>query len=621
MDAFKAVKDCIEADLSCPLYRFPGVSSYTDIVHLPPPDIASRISSFVHLSNLYDTRSGCWKGFSRRPKSQNAFCSRIATILKKVIHFFDIKHRQVIWEKSKDIDFCFTSHPQLMVVGRRGPSFKNYDFPTQLDYEACATPFTIRLETQEFRTQEFAVQTGIFAQYCFSKQHNRRFVYSYSISETYITLYQFDRHGCVYSRCINYHQFPEIFIRWLIAATSPDEVVLGFNPTIKWRGDRRFMQTLDVEFQAIEFEISPMEMSWGASPNLVGPGTTYWRVQELSYPYIIKEEWRLLSGPREEEFLVAAKGLSGVVQMISYETGEKISALRWGISDPHLKDRQFIRIVVTEHSGRSIEHFQSKVELLHAIRDAISGHRNLWRVGIVHRGINPTTIVYGVEGSQPGNRGVLATLDKATWIKTPKSQTDFDGDHTAFTSLNALRIGNYHHDYLDDLQSFFYVLAWICIAYDGPGKRKSTLPQMLQSWSKRSDHSFIREKSAHHVGFERHFAQNVSPYFGDVFTNLLRDLHNIFWHVKPGATFAAPLPGCNYNPEEIYDRFLSAIDVALSALKSDTPRSTVPPAKVSPPKQIKREKRKRSAELDEIDDFPWKKRLRSYRAANTARAR
>ncbi|KAF8648210.1 hypothetical protein AX16_006349 [Volvariella volvacea WC 439] len=183
-------------------------------------------------------------------------------------------------------------------------------------------------------------------------------------------------------------------------------------------------------------------------------------------------------------------------------------------------------------------------------------------------------------------------------------------------SVNVLRIEAHLHDYLDDLQSFFYVLAWICIAYDGPGQRKSTLPQILRAWSTLSRCSFFVDKSAHHMEFEQHFAQNVSPYFGDVFVSLLRNLHNIFWQVDQKATFAAPRPGHDYNPEEVYDRYLAAIDVALSALQPDSIKSITASAIDHPTKVLvlprsKSEKRKRSVEQDEIGDLPWKNRIES----------
>ncbi|KAF8648195.1 hypothetical protein AX16_006334 [Volvariella volvacea WC 439] len=372
MELLQNVKDCVEADLIRDSYLYSGVTAYTNVVLVPPPDIAPRINTFIKESNLYNSRTRRWKGMPQCIRSQNALCSRIELIMQAIVEFFGIQNRWVIWEESKDIEMCYTMNPQLMVVGRNGTSFKNKEFSTHLDYEACMTPFAVRRDHPDFNIERLAVQAGIFARHCFNIQRNRRFVYSFVIVQNDVILFQFDRHGGIYSKAINYHESPEIFVRWLLAAVSPDEVLLGFNLTTKWREGRRFIQTLDAQSQPVEFEVSLREMSWRSSSSIVGPGRIYWNTESSSDRYVIKEEWRLLSDPREEEFLVAARGLDGVTQLISYETGETISSLRWGFAGSRLQDRRFIRIIVAEHSGRSIKPFTSSVELLTALQDAVS---------------------------------------------------------------------------------------------------------------------------------------------------------------------------------------------------------------------------------------------------------
>ncbi|KAF8648188.1 hypothetical protein AX16_006327 [Volvariella volvacea WC 439] len=557
-----------------------------------------------------------WKGIPQRQMSQRKLCFQIATITQEIIRFFGIEDRKVIWELTNAGEF--TMQPELMVVGRRGTSFNNGEFPPELDYNACATPISVRSQSWGIEMDRRALQTGIYARSCFKIQRNRRFVYSFFIDENLITLFQFDRKGAIYSKPIRYHDFPEIFVRWLLAAVSSDEAMLGFDMTTKWKGDRRVIQTLDTQGQAVECEVSPMSTNEDASGGIVGSGTTYWQVQNSPNPYVIKEEWRLLSDPREEEFLARAQGLDGVVQLVSYETGEKISAVRWGIMDPKSNDRQLIRIMVSQHSGRFIEHFKSRRELLCSFRDAVAGHRNLWRAGILHRNVNPSTIVYGTESHKPGNRGILVDLDKAMWINQPKPFSKALNRRVEFISLNVLRSGR--HSYLDDLQSFFYVLSWICIAYEGPGQRRTTLPQMLQSWSDYTDFAYVKGKSAHHASFDEHFPPNVSPYFGDVFVKLLRELHTALW--------PASLHTCTQNAEELYNACLSAIDAALEGVETTSsptvvvPPRAVPPTPVpTPPRPVKTEKRKRSPEQEEIDDFSWKKRLRSSRNNGEKRER
>ena len=94
------------------------------------------------------------------------------------------------------------------------------------------------------------------------------------------------------------------------------------------------------------------------------------------------------------------------------------------------------------------------------------------------------------------DRGVIIDLDMA--IELDRTSSLFDTDFKtvsrllcllcrfevychlqgtrAFQSLNVLHSYELEHEstphsYMDDLESFFYILCWICCGYDGPGKR------------------------------------------------------------------------------------------------------------------------------------------------------
>lgn len=93
--------------------------------------------------------------------SQNKLCSQIATITQEIIRLFGVMDRKVTWEPTNAGEF--TMNPELMVVGRSGTSFKNRDFPPELDYNACATPIAVRSQSLGIKIGTRAVQTGIFA--------------------------------------------------------------------------------------------------------------------------------------------------------------------------------------------------------------------------------------------------------------------------------------------------------------------------------------------------------------------------------------------------------------------------------------------------------------------------
>ena len=83
------------------------------------------------------------------------------------------------------------------------------------------------------------------------------------------------------------------------------------------------------------------------------------------------------------------------------------------------------------------------------------------------------------------------------------------------------------HDHLDDLESFFYVLCWICFGFSGPGKKLDPLPKTLQKWESTDPESAADAKQS--MLFKRlSWAGVCTPFFGDIFQELLQDLHGFF---------------------------------------------------------------------------------------------
>ncbi|KAF8905732.1 hypothetical protein CPB84DRAFT_1844736 [Gymnopilus junonius] len=129
---------------------------------------------------------------------------------------------------------------------------------------------------------------------------------------------------------------------------------------------------------------------------------------------------------------------------------------------------------------RKIEYFESPQEILAAIFDAISEHQRVWKCsGTIHGNINPDTLFIGSSSPNTRERG---------FIKPP---TPYDQANPMFQSVNALSRTVLHRsnalplDYLDDLESFYYVIAWLALAYIGPGRRLSRqdFPDVLKHWA------------------------------------------------------------------------------------------------------------------------------------------
>ena len=142
---------------------------------------------------------------------------------------------------------------------------------------------------------------------------------------------------------------------------------------------------------------------------------------------------------------------------------------------------------------------------------------------------------------------------------------------------DTLGSGDYDFDYLDDLESFFYLISYFCFAYIGPGPTnllpESSWPSHLSRWAShpRCPDS-INEKAKlllHGNGFG---FRKAPQYFGGFALDDL--LGHLCGHLQSGVRRVREL-GRQRTPREIledsavdYERFLDSIDQTIVILES-----------------------------------------------------
>ncbi|KAL2175530.1 uncharacterized protein P884DRAFT_286564 [Thermothelomyces heterothallicus CBS 202.75] len=123
------------------------------------------------------------------------------------------------------------------------------------------------------------------------------------------------------------------------------------------------------------------------------------------------------------------------------------------------------RRVILSNYGIPIYEASSRQVLLAALADCIEGHKSLrQKAGLLHRDISLNNLMIDKD-----NRGFLIDLDLA--IDERRVGTSGAKGKTgtwAFMAVGALR--GEQHSFMHDLESFFWVLFWICIHFDGPKK-------------------------------------------------------------------------------------------------------------------------------------------------------
>ena len=135
-------------------------------------------------------------------------------------------------------------------------------------------------------------------------------------------------------------------------------------------------------------------------------------------------------------------------------------------------NRVHLRVTTSDY-GKTLCKASSRAAVLSALEGAISGYESLsTQAGILHRDISIGNILMNEEDNNPSWRPFLIDLDLAIKERQqgPSGARGKTGTR-AFMAIGVL-LGERHsfmHEPADlDLESFFWVLFWICVHYDGP---------------------------------------------------------------------------------------------------------------------------------------------------------
>ncbi|KAG6171095.1 hypothetical protein E4U11_001192 [Claviceps purpurea] len=141
------------------------------------------------------------------------------------------------------------------------------------------------------------------------------------------------------------------------------------------------------------------------------------------------------------------------------------------------------RIIVQDY-GKAIYKAGSRKALLACLEGCIKGHKSLYDNGVLHRDISINNMMINEDPDNPSRKSFLIDLDFAinTEREKPSGAQGRTGT-TIFMAIGLLR-GD-EHSFMHDLESFFWVLFWICIHYEGPGK--SIEPTRYEYWDHLSD--------------------------------------------------------------------------------------------------------------------------------------
>ncbi|WVO17644.1 hypothetical protein L204_105341 [Cryptococcus depauperatus] len=189
-----------------------------------------------------------------------------------------------------------------------------------------------------------------------------------------------------------------------------------------------------------------------------------------------------------------------------------------------LSNRVHQRIILCDY-GKPIYKASSRVALLAAMERCIAGHESLLQAGFLHRDISINNLMI----DEDNDNAFLIDLDHA--IRVPRigaSGAKGKIGTRAFMAIGA-HLGD-EHSFMHDLESFFWVLFWICTYYDGPGKAVSTAE--YDEW-KYADDDMLADLKFATIGDERMFLDTTRAQFTPFYKPLIPLMNEIRKKVFP----------------------------------------------------------------------------------------
>ncbi|KAL7621718.1 hypothetical protein AAE478_009045 [Parahypoxylon ruwenzoriense] len=439
---------------------------------------------------------------------------------------------------------------------------------------------------------------GKYVREVFAAQATRRFVLAFTLCGPIMRVWEFDRLGGISSTPFDINENGLLLVSTILGFLWMEEKELGFDPTIITLNNEQYIEInregakerilIDEVMGRVPCIVGRATTCWRAHPE-GQPSMTLvikdsWQHHERGEEgevfrevtrkgvrnvarYYYHETIRLADGRIDDIQGGIRKGLDitkaskhqlqhpGLLQgsntlSISQNsiTGQKRSSSQTNAPLPSSKrsrsefpmqvdhatlpNRIHRRVIVSDY-GQPIYMASSHAALLAALKGCIEGHESLHKAGILHRDISVNNLMVNKGDSNASWSSFLIDLDLAI-PEDRKNATGAKGKTgtRAFMAIGAL-LGE-QHSFMHDLESFFWVLFWICMHYYGPGKSEPA--KRFESWNY-MNMEVLAEQKMGIVLRESHFINVVTQYcmpYYEPLIQLLNDLRKIiFPYDKP----------------------------------------------------------------------------------------
>ncbi|KAI0855407.1 serine/threonine-protein kinase Sgk2 [Xylaria cubensis] len=208
----------------------------------------------------------------------------------------------------------------------------------------------------------------------------------------------------------------------------------------------------------------------------------------------------------------------------------------------HLPPNRVRRRVILRDYGKHIYEASSRSALLAALEGCMKGHKSLYEAGFLHRDISINNLMINEETHNKSWSSFLIDLDFAV-------STSYDGSSGAegitgtkvFMAIGVLK--GALHTFMHDLESFFWVLYWICIHYyNEEGKTECRVTE-FERWNCLSITTLARVKSGVVSVTDDEFIREANSEFHKYWQPLVPYMNRLRKAVFPDRRWEGENPG------------------------------------------------------------------------------